>query len=85
MNNYRFSIPDRDTSIFRCDVYDEFGNFRYHREVHMYDKNVSDEINVTILSKKMADTLNLTEQDLQVPVRMAILLGESTWPNPSYY
>jgi hypothetical protein len=50
----------------------------------MYDSSLSDELNTTILAKKMADTLNLEERDLYVPVRMAVLLGESTWANSKY-
>lgn len=84
MNRYKFTIPNRDTNIFRCDVYGEEGNFLYHREVHLYDKNLSDELNTTILSKKMAATLNVEERDLFVPIRMAVLLGESTWQNSAY-
>lgn len=84
MNKYKFTIPNRDANIFRCDVYDEGGNFLYRREVHLYDKNLSDELNTTILSKKMAVTLNVEERDLYVPVRMAVLLSESTWQNTTY-
>ena len=84
MNIYRFSIPDRNRSIFRCDVYDEDNNFRYHREVHMYDKNASEELNTTVLTKKMATTLGIDEKDLYVPVRIAVVIGESTWQNTSY-
>lgn len=84
MKTYKFTIPDRNKNIFRCDVYGDCDNFLYHREVHMYDKNISDELNTTILSKKMATTLDLKERDLYVPVRMAILLGESTWSDNSY-
>ena len=84
MNIYKFTIPNRNVSIFRCDVYDEDGNFLYHREVHMYDKNLSDEFNITILTKKMSTTLNVEERDLYIPIRMAVLLGESTWQNSAY-
>ena len=84
MNKYKFTIPNRDANIFRCDVYGEEDNFLYHREVHMYDKNLSDEFNTIILAKKMATTLNLEEHDLYIPVRMAVLLGESTWQNSAY-
>lgn len=84
MNVYKFSIPDKNISIFRCEVYGECNNFLYSREVHLYDKNLSDELNVTVLSKKMADTLNVDEKDLYIPVRMAVLLGESTWANSKY-
>jgi hypothetical protein len=78
MNTFHFTIPDRNTNIFRCDVYHD-GIFMYHREVHVYNKNNSDELNTAILSKKMANTLSLKESDLYVPVRMAVLLGESKY------
>ena len=84
MTTYKFTIPNCDANIFRCDVHDEKGNFLYRREVHMYDKNLSDELNTTILAKKMATILNVEERDLYIPVRMAVLLGESTWQNSAY-
>lgn len=84
MNVYKFIIPNKNASIFRCEVYGNSNNFLYSREVHMYDSSLSDELNTTILAKKMADTLNLEERDLYVPVRMAVLLGESTWANSKY-
>lgn len=84
MNVYKFSIPDKNKNIFRCDVYGEFDNFKYHREVHVYDKNASDELNTLVISKKMGATLGIDEQDLYVPVRMAILIGESVWSNSKY-
>lgn len=83
MTTYKFTIPNRDSSIFRCDVYND-GSFMYHREVHMYDKNLTEEINTLVLSKKMAQTLDIDERDLYVPVRMAIMIGESTWSNSKY-
>lgn len=84
MNVYKFSIPNRDANIFRCDVYGEDNNFLYHCEVHIYDKNLSDELNTTILAKKMAVTLNVKECNLHIPIRMAVLLGESIWQNTAY-
>lgn len=83
MTIYKFTIPNRDSSIFRCDVYND-GSFLYHREVHMYDKNLTDEINTLVLSKKMATTLDIDERDLYMPVRMAIMIGESIWTNSKY-
>ena len=83
MTTYKFTIPNRDSSIFRCDVYND-GSFLYHREVHMYDKNLTDEINTLVLSKKMANTLDIDERDLYMPVRMAIMIGESIWTNSKY-
>ena len=83
MTTYKFTIPNRDSSIFRCDVYDD-GSFMYHREVHVYDKNLTEEINTLVLAKKMASTLDLDERDLYVPVRMAVVIGESTWTNSKY-
>ena len=83
MNTYKFSIPNRDSSIFRCDVYNGDA-FLYHREVHMYDKNLTEEINTLVLAKKMAQTLDVDERDLYVPVRMAVMIGESTWTNSKY-
>lgn len=84
MKKYKFIIPDRNKNIFRCDVYGEDDNFLYHREVHMYDKSLSDEFNTTVLSKKMSTTLNIKESDLYIPIRMAVLLGESTWSDFSH-
>lgn len=83
MTTYKFTIPNRDSSIFRCDVYND-GSFMYHREVHMYDKNLTEEMNTLILAKKMAQTLDIDERDLYVPVRMAVTIGESTWNNSKY-
>lgn len=83
MTTYKFTIPNRDSSIFRCDVYND-GSFMYHREVHMYDKNLTEEINTLVLAKKMAQTLDIDERDLYVPVRMAVIIGESTWTNSKY-
>lgn len=83
MTTYKFTIPNRDSSIFRCDVYND-GSFLYHREVHMYDKNLTDEINTLVLAKKMGKTLDIDERDLYVPVRMAVMIGESTWTNSKY-
>lgn len=83
MTTYKFTIPNRDSSIFRCDVYND-GSFMYHREVHMYDKNLTEEINTLVLAKKMAQTLDIDERDLYVPVRMAVMIGESTWTNSKY-
>jgi hypothetical protein len=83
MTTYKFTIPDRDSSIFRCDVYND-GSFMYHREVHMYDKNLTEEINTLVLAKKMGQTLDIDERDLYVPVRMAVMIGESTWTNSKY-
>lgn len=83
MNTYKFTIPNRDSSIFRCDVYND-GSFMYHREVHMYDKNLTEEINTLVLAKKMGQTLDIDERDLYVPVRMAVMIGESTWTNSKY-
>ena len=83
MTTYKFTIPNRDSSIFRCDVYND-GSFMYHREVHMYDKNLTEEINTLVLAKKMAQTLEIDERDLYVPVRMAVMIGESTWTNSKY-
>lgn len=80
MTTYKFTIPNRDSSIFRCDVYND-GSFMYHREVHMYDKNLTDEINTLVLAKKMGKTLDIDERDLYMPVRMAVMIGESTWTN----
>lgn len=83
MTTYKFTIPNRDSSIFRCDVYND-GSFMYHREVHMYDKNLTDEINTLVLAKKMGKTLDIDERDLYMPVRMAVMFGESTWSNSKY-
>ena len=83
MTTYKFTIPNRDSSIFRCDIYND-GSFMYHREVHMYDKNLTDEINTLVLAKKMGQTLDIDERDLYVPVRMAVMIGESTWTNSKY-
>lgn len=83
MTTYKFTIPNRDSSIFRCDVYND-GSFMYHREVHMYDKNLTDEINTLVLAKKMGTTLDIDERDLYMPVRMAVMIGESTWTNSKY-
>lgn len=83
MTTYKFTIPNRDSSIFRCDVYND-GSFMYHREVHMYDKNLTDEINTLVLAKKMGKTLDIDERDLYIPVRMAVMIGESTWSNSKY-
>lgn len=83
-NTYKFTIPNRNANIFHCDVYSEDGNFLYHREVHLYDKNLSNELNTTILAKKMSTTLNVEERDLYIPIRMAVLLGESIWQNSAY-
>lgn len=83
MTTYKFTIPNRDSSIFRCDVYNN-GSFMYHREVHMYDKNLTDEINTLVLAKKMGKTLDIDERDLYMPVRMAVMIGESTWSNSKY-
>lgn len=83
MTTYKFTIPNRDSSIFRCDVYND-GSFMYHREVHMYDKNLTEEINTLVLAKKMGQTLDIDERDLYVPVRMAVMIGESTWNNSKY-
>lgn len=83
MTTYKFTIPNRDSSIFRCDVYND-GSFIYHREVHMYDKNLTEEMNTLVLAKKMAQTLDIDERDLYVPVRMAVTIGESTWTNSKY-
>lgn len=83
MTTYKFTIPNRNSSIFRCDVYND-GSFMYHREVHMYDKNLTDEINTLVLAKKMGKTLDIDERDLYVPVRMAVMIGESTWSNSKY-
>lgn len=83
MTTYKFIIPNRDSSIFRCDVYND-GSFMYHREVHVYDKNLTEEMNTLILAKKMAQTLDVDERDLYVPVRMAVMIGESTWTNSKY-
>ena len=66
MTTYKFTIPNRDSSIFRCDVYND-GSFMYHREVHMYDKNLTEEINTLVLAKKMGQTLDIDERDLYVP------------------
>ena len=83
MTTYKFTIPNRDSSIFRCDVYND-GSFMYHREAHMYDKNLTEEINTLVLAKKMGQTLDIDERDLYVPVRMAVMIGESTWTNSKY-
>ena len=83
MTTYKFTIPNRDSSIFRCDVYND-GSFMYHREVHVYDKNLTEEINTLVLAKKMGQTLDIDERDLYVPVRMAVMIGESTWTNSKY-
>ena len=83
MTTYKFTIPNRDSSIFRCDVYND-GSFIYHREVHTYDKNLTEEMNTLVLAKKMAQTLDIDERDLYVPVRMAVTIGESTWTNSKY-
>ena len=83
MTTYKFTIPNRDSSIFRCDVYND-DSFMFHREVHMYDKNLTEEINTLVLAKKMAQTLDIDERELYVPVRMAVLIGESSWTNSKY-
>lgn len=77
MTTYKFTIPNRDSSIFRCDVYND-GSFTYYREVNKYDKNLTEEMNTLVLAKKMAQTLDIDERDLYVPVRMAVTIGEST-------
>ena len=69
MNVYKFSIPDKNKNIFRCDV---------------YDKNATEELNTLVIAKKMGITLGIDEQDLYVPVRMAVLIGESVWSNTKY-
>ena len=46
--------------------------------------DASDELNTLVISKKMGITLGIDEQDLYVPVRMAILIGESVWSNSKY-
>lgn len=84
MNVYKFSIPDKNKNIFRCDVYDELNNFKYHREVHVYDKNASDELNTLVISKKMGITLGIDEQDLRGPIHIAILTGKSIWLKIKY-
>ena len=78
MKNFFFSIPDRDSSIFRCEVKDDDLTL-YTREVHVYDKLLSEEMNVIILTKKMAQTLEVEEKFLIEPIRLAVVLGESTW------
>lgn len=83
MRIYKFTIPNRDSSIFCCDVYDN-GSFMYSREVEMYDKNLTEEINALTLSKKMGQILDIDERDLYVPIRMAVMIGESTWTNSKY-
>ncbi|MBQ2982626.1 MAG: hypothetical protein IJD58_10965 [Lachnospiraceae bacterium] len=50
----------------------------------MYDKNLTDEINTLVLAKKMGKTLDIDERDLYMPVRMAVMIGESTWSNSKY-
>lgn len=83
MRIYKFTISNRDSSTFRCDVYDN-GSFMYSREAEMYDKNLTEEINALALSKKMGQILDIDERDLYVPIRMAIMIGESTWTNSKY-
>lgn len=83
MSTYKFTIPNRDSSIFRCDVYND-GSFIYHREVSVYDKNLTEEMNTLVLSKKMAQVLDIDERYLYVPVRMAVMIGESTWTNSKH-
>ena len=83
MTTFKFSIPNRESSIFRCDVYND-GTFLYHREVHVYDSKLTEEQNVQILVKKMSQTLEVDERDLYVPIRLAVMIGESTWTNSNY-
>ena len=83
MITFKFSIPNRESSIFRCDVYND-GIFLYHREVHVYDNKLTEEQNVQILVKKMSQTLEVDERDLYVPIRLAVMIGESTWTNSNY-
>ena len=78
MKTFSFSIPNRESSIFRCDVYND-GTFLYHREVHVYNSSFSEEMNTIIIAKKMAQTLDMEEKELIEPVRLAIVLGESTY------
>lgn len=83
MTTFKFSIPNRESSIFRCDVYND-GTFLYHREVHVYDNKLTEEQNVQILVKKMSQTLEVDERDLYIPIRLAVMIGESTWTNSNY-
>lgn len=54
----------------------------YTREVHVYNSSFSEEMNTIIIAKKMAQTLDMEEKELIEPVRMAVVLGESTY-NPT--
>lgn len=83
MTTFKFSIPNKESSIFRCDAYND-DTFLYHREVHVYDNKLTEEQNVQILVKKMSQTLEVDERDLYVPIRLAVMIGESTWTNSNY-
>jgi hypothetical protein len=54
----------------------------YTREVHVYNSSFSEEMNTIIIAKKMAQTLDMEEKELIEPVRLAVVLGESTY-NPT--
>lgn len=71
MKKFQFSIPYPDSSIFRCDVYED-GVFMYHREVHVYDKNASIEMNTVILARKMADTLGVDQREIETDIRITL-------------
>ena len=83
MKTFSFSIPDRSSSIFRCKVMED-DVVLYTREVHVYNSSFSEEMNTIIIAKKMAQTLDMEEKELIEPVRMAVVLGESTWTNSKY-
>ena len=81
MKNFFFSIPDRESHIFRCEVKED-DLVLYTREVHVYDSSFSDEMNVAILAKKMAETLGEDEESLTIPIRLAVIYGYSTLTLP---
>lgn len=77
MKKYIFTIPDRNSNRFHCELYENC-EYMYSKEVYLYNKDYSDERNVIILTEKMSHSLNLAKQNLIIPIRSAILLGEST-------
>ena len=78
MKKFRFSIPNKKSPVFRCEVF-EGSVFLYSRELHIYDNSFSDEMNTTFITKRLSDIFHISEKELEVPVRMAILLDESEW------
>ena len=45
----------------------------------MNNNEIPEEIN-----EQLNETLGIDEQDLYVPIRMAVLIGESVWSNTKY-